>query len=222
MLKLKKPTKISLGGQVAEIIRKSILTGSLKPGQRLYEDAIASEMGVSRAPVREALRFLEREGVVTYLPNKGVYVRTVSAKDISEIFTLRSVMEGLAAKLTTGEITEEEQAQLEKICEELEQAASNEDEDALIQLDLKFHKLLVKFSRHSFLQEVFSTMINLVTMYLRVDAEVLKLKQGLMYSAVEHRDILAAIKNGEGEKAEELMRKHINESGRMILEYLEN
>lgn len=65
-------------------------------------------------------------------------------------------------------------------------------------------------------------MINLVTMYLRVDAEVLKLKQGLVSSALEHRDILAAMKNGEGEKAEELMKKHISESGRMILEYLEN
>lgn len=209
-----------LAEQVATIIRDTIINGGFKPGERLVGETIAKKIGVSRAPVREAICLLEREGVVEYIPNKGAFVRSITAKDIVEIYTLRSVLEGLAVKLTVERITAEEISKLTEICEVMHKAAEEGNESELIHLDLRFHRLIIHYSQHSYLERIFSEMSNLLLMYLMVDTEAIKAGPGLMQQYIEHNKILEAIKARESEKAEKWIKRHVEASGKSILSYM--
>ena len=104
----------SLGGRVFQKIREDILRGKYKEHEELRENTIGKELGVSRTPVREALRQLELEGLVTIVPNKGAYVTGISQKDVMDIYTIRSLLEGLCARWATENMTDEQLEELEE------------------------------------------------------------------------------------------------------------
>ena len=104
----------SLGGKVFQRIREDILKGKYKEHEELRENTIGKELGVSRTPVREALRQLELEGLVSIIPNKGAYVTGISPKDVKDIYMIRSMLEGLCARWATENITEEQMEELEE------------------------------------------------------------------------------------------------------------
>ena len=112
---MEKKDKYSLGGTVFRRLRDDILMGRYEKDEELKENTIAQELGVSRTPVREALRQLELEGLVTIIPNKGAYATGISHKDVHDIYEIRSYLEGLAARWATTKMTEEQFEEMEEI-----------------------------------------------------------------------------------------------------------
>ena len=140
----------SLRGRVFAQIRENILSGKYKDGMELREIAIGEELGVSRTPVREALRQLELEGLVKIVPNKGAYVSSINAKDIKEIYKMRSMLEGLCARWATRYITEEQIDELEEVIYLSEFYLKKKSEGKASQvseMDGKFHLVLYHMVR---------------------------------------------------------------------------
>ncbi len=134
--------KYSLRGRVFQKLREDILSGKYKEHEELKEVAIGEELGVSRTPVREAFRQLELEGLIKIVPNKGAYVTGITAKDVKDIYMIRSLLEGLCARLATEKITRE---QMEEMEENIYLADFHEEKghlDQIAELDNKFHDIL--------------------------------------------------------------------------------
>ena len=147
----------SLGSRVFQRLREDILSGKYKEHDELRENTLGKELGVSRTPVREALRQLELEGLVTIIPNKGAYVTGISSKDIRDIYILRSMLEGLCARWATEHITEEQLDELEEVILLSEfhmKKVSGNNADQVTDLDGKFHKILYEASDSRILSHV--------------------------------------------------------------------
>src|SRR5699024_3546360 len=138
----------SLRGKVFQKVREDILSGVYKEHEELRETVLSKKLGVSRTPVREALRQLELEGLVTMIPNKGAYVTGISQKDVYDIYRIRSVLEGLCARWATEHITEEQIEGLEEIIllSEFHLERSGEQAGQVTELAGKFHKVLYEAS----------------------------------------------------------------------------
>jgi DNA-binding GntR family transcriptional regulator len=138
----------TLRDEVVTAIREAIIRGKIKPGERLKEGAIAEQMGVSRNPVREALRQLEQEGLVVTHPNQGSFVRVFEEKDIKEIFTLRAGLESLACEMTMddGGLQPQDISHLESYIERQKDATAACDFDTLTKLDMQFHEFICEKS----------------------------------------------------------------------------
>lgn len=212
-----KVEKESITEKVVTALRKGILSGSLKPGTRLVEAHLAAQLGVSRAPVREAFRILEPEGLVVLEPNGGTFVAEISEDDLREIFTVRGVLEGLAMRLVAGHVTKEGLAQLSHIVERMEEAASRNDTERVIELDLEFHERIWKLSGHRRLYGILSNMIGPIRMFLALNTQVY---DHLVDNAMEHVELLEALSSGEARRAEKMMVEHIEEAGTRNIDYL--
>ena len=134
--------KYSLRGRVFNRIRDDILSGRLQENEELRETSISEELGVSRTPVREALRQLELEGLIRIVPNKGAYVTGISPSDVADIYEIRSLLEGLCAKWATTRISSEKLDEMEEIILLSEFHLSKNHFEQLIELDNRFHQLL--------------------------------------------------------------------------------
>src|SRR5512135_3057620 len=132
----------SLREEVYDSLRRSIIHGKLKGGQRLIEETLAHQVGISRTPVREAFHKLERDELVTRLPKGGFAVREFTKEDVEEIFGIRSALESYAAYLATIHITSDKISTLEKKLKESEDALSKGDDEKCVQLHTDFHDLL--------------------------------------------------------------------------------
>ncbi len=139
---------------VFDYMKNAIITGELKPGERLMEVQLAEKLGVSRTPVREAIRKLELEGLVVMVPRKGAYVSDLDAKDLLNVLEVRSSLEGLAASLAAERITDEEIERLKGILEEFQKNIELGDNEALIRLDKEFHDLIFAASRNDKLIQI--------------------------------------------------------------------
>ena len=133
---------------VYETLREAIKTGGLTPGERLMEIQLAEELGVSRTPVREAIRKLELERFVVMIPRRGTYVANLSLKDINEVFEIRAALDGLAAGLAAERITEEELEQLERLLVEISEHIDHHDNEKIVATDEAFHDILYRASRN--------------------------------------------------------------------------
>ena len=131
-----------LGEVVFEYLRNAILNGELKPGERLMEVTIAEQLGVSRTPVREAIRKLEKESFVIMIPRKGAYVADLTKKDILEVLEIRKELEGFAASLAAERMTYEEKETLGKIMEQFNEALIASDKKTMIECDNAFHSAI--------------------------------------------------------------------------------
>lgn len=198
--------KYSLRGRVFNKIREDILSGVYQENEELKESTIGSELGVSRTPVREALRQLELEGLVTIIPNKGAYVTGITKKDIHDIYMIRSYLEGLCAKWACEHITEEQIEALDEILYLSEFHARRGHHDQLVELDNKFHDEIYKASGSKILDHVLSDFHHYVE---RIRKITLSRDQRASQSNAEHAAILDAIKKRDGELAEELAHEHI-------------
>ena len=141
-LKVNMNEYLPLRDVVFNTLRKAILKGELKPGERLMEIALAERLGVSRTPVREAMRKLELEGLVSIIPNKGAYVTGITRKDVEDIYAIRSLLEGLCARWATAYITEKQLDALEENIYLSEFHASKGHAQKLTELDDQFHDIL--------------------------------------------------------------------------------
>jgi DNA-binding GntR family transcriptional regulator len=203
----------SLREEVYESLRKSILHGKLKAGQRLIEEQLAHQVGISRTPVREAFHKLERDELVTRLPKGGFSVRKFTKEDVEEIFGIRSALESYASYLATLHITPEKISALEKKLEESEDALKNGDDDKLVQLHTEFHNLLYKSCKSKKLIEMIN---NFSDYFYRYRSILLHAPNGFRISNADHRRMLEAMKKKNPRLVERLVRTHL-ERGRHII-----
>jgi DNA-binding GntR family transcriptional regulator len=204
---------------VFESLRESIISGMLNPGERLMEIQLAEEMGVSRTPVREAIRKLELEGLVVMIPRKGAYVAGLSLKDIADVFEIRRALEGLAAELAAERITEEELEELERylvrISEEIEVGG---DLDKVVEIDTDFHTLLYKASRNYRLSQIIN---NLREQIQRFRTTSLSYPGRMKVAVEEHRRIVEAISSRDGELARKLAQEHIENAENSMMSMIQ-
>lgn len=191
---------------VFESLREAIISGQLRSGERLMEIQLAEEMGVSRTPVREAIRKLELEGLVAMIPRKGAYVAGLSLKDIVDVFEIRGALEGLAAELAAERITEEELEQLERYLVKISDDIENGDLERVVASDTDFHSILYQASRNQRLSQIIS---NLREQIQRFRATSLSYPGRMKIALEEHRKIVEAISTRDGELACKLAQEHI-------------
>ncbi len=206
--------KYSLRGRVYQRIRDDILEGRFAEHEELKEVAIGEELGVSRTPVREALRQLELEGLVTIIPNKGAYVTGITAKDVADIYQIRSKLEGLAARWACENITEEQMTEMEECIFLSEFHAKEGHREIMAQMDNRFHEVLYEASNSKMLEHLLSDFHQYV---LRIRRKTLSSIERSQESNMEHRMIMEAIKNHNPDLAEELANKHIDKAYENIL-----
>lgn len=198
--------KYSLRGRVFNRIREDILSGKYTQNEELKENSIGNELGVSRTPVREALRQLELEGLVNIIPNKGAYVTGISEKDIHDIYVIRSYLEGLCARWACEHISEEQLQALEEVVYLSEFHIKKQHHEQVLELDNKFHELIYEASNSKILNHVLSDFHHYVQ---RVRKISLSRPERAEKSNAEHTAIVEAIRQRDGEKAETLAHEHI-------------
>lgn len=203
---------------VFETLRDAIINQVLRPGERLMEIQLAEEMGVSRTPVREAIRKLELEGFVVMLPRRGAYVAGISMKDILEVFEVRAALEALAAGLAAERITEEELEEMERqLVKEAEETEAN-NLRSIVEIDTTFHDLLYKAARN----ERLIHFVNLLQEQLHRFRSASLARPGRSKTALdEHRKIIEALADRNAKLAEELAHKHIESAEQAMLLSLE-
>lgn len=198
----------SLGGRVFQSIRDGILNGKYKEHDELREVTIGKELGVSRTPVREALRQLELEGLVTIIPNKGAYVTGISEKDVNDILEIRFMLEGLCARWATEHITAEELDQLEEIIllSEFHMKRGGTSTEQITELDGRFHMVLYEACQSRILGHVLTDFHKYV---LSARKSSMVSEERARKSIREHKQILRAIRDKDADMAEQLANEHI-------------
>ena len=207
--------KYSLRGRVFNKLREDILFGKYKNNEALKETNISSELGISRTPVREAMRQLELEGLVTIIPNKGAVVTGIDSKDIRDIYAIRSLIEGLCAKWTVENVEQSHIEQLEEIVFLSEFHASKGNYDQLFELDNRFHESLYEISNSRTLKHVLSDFHHYVQ---RVRKASLMTKERAYKSIEEHKAIVEAIKEKDGERAAKLTNEHVKNTAQNVID----
>ncbi len=198
--------KYSLRGRVFNKIREDILNGKYKDHEELREVAIGEELGVSRTPVREAFRQLELEGLIQIVPNKGAYVTGITAKDVGDIYMIRSKLEGLCARWATDHITKEQLEELEENVYLADFHAQKGHLDQMAELDNRFHQILYEACNSKQLARL---LVDFHEYVLRVRRKTLSNGGRGKVSNDEHRQIMEAIKEKDKDRAEALANMHI-------------
>lgn len=196
---------ISLAEQVFERLENEILTGAYQRGEVLTEMHLVNDLGVSRTPIREALRRLEQEHIIEITP-KGILVIGVTMKDLMDIFSIRIQIEGMAAAETAKNITDEQLAELREVLELQEFYLPKKDADRIKIMDSKFHQLIYRFSGSTALNDTLLPLHKKVQKYRKASVEN---ENRAQQSALEHRAIFEAIAAHDAELASRKMVEHI-------------
>lgn len=155
---------LTLREEVVKYLRDKIITGDIEQGQRIIEANIQSELGISRGPVREALRQLEGDGLVEYKPRKGCTVKIITAKDAEESYVMRTALENLSVRLCNGHFSEETIVKMKEIVAKLEQFSNINDIINIVEYDERFHELIIREINNDKLYEMWSSLSNLNAM----------------------------------------------------------
>ena len=208
------PQSGSLRSRVFTQLQNDILNGRYEPGESLTELKLSEELGVSRTPVREALRQLELEGLVQSIPNNGAIVKGVSAQDIQDIYTIRMLIEGLAARWATEKITPRELEELKEAVELEEFYTLKNDNVHLLQFDTRFHDIIFKASKSKPLMHTLSTFHHYVQKARRTS---MSSPERALEVLEEHKAILQAIIDKDAYKAERLTTEHVRNASSSLL-----
>jgi DNA-binding GntR family transcriptional regulator len=205
----------SLSDRVADRVREAIQQGVYRPGTKLVERTIASQLGVSHIPVREALARLADEGLVQRIPRRGAWVAELTPVGLAEISSLRIVLEGFVVRRAQERLTPEAEARLREIATRMLDAADTGGVNALVALDQEFHGLLWEISDHSLLNEVAAQVRGRVAAFLRAATSSLP-ADDLRAHAKSHMDLVDAIAGGDPEHAQAEMARHIQVAANRI------
>lgn len=200
---------------VFENLRTAILEGDLKAGQRLMEVQLAEQLGVSRTPIREAIRKLELEGLVVMLPRKGAYVANISFKDLIDVLEIRSSLEGLAASLAAERRRDEDIDELEKVAKEFEKSVRETDIDNVLKKDVEFHEKVFLMANNKKLYQLITSLWEQVHRFRRTYVSDYEASLSLVD---EHNRILQAIKDGDCELAKKNATEHIEIAEQFFME----
>jgi DNA-binding GntR family transcriptional regulator len=209
-----------LGDQVDLILTEAILEGKLKGGDRLIEVELQKHFGISRSPLREAFRNLEKKGLVTIIPRKGTFVKRITRRDIEENLPVRATLEGLAARETHKRMSDKISAEMIRTLSRMETAAAGADIRAYWKHHLLFHEIFINASDNEVLINILKT-LRMHSLWHRFSYRYYQ--EDLQKSVAIHRDILDLLKNPEsdGDEIETLVRRHIDEALEKFLTYLD-
>jgi len=199
----------SLRNKVFKYIKSQIINGIYSPGETLLELKLADELGVSRTPIREAIRLLEVEGLVETTAKKGAVVLGISQKDVEDIYAIRELVEGLAARLAVERMNPLELRDLQKTFDLMEFYAQKNDVEELAELDNRFHQLIYEASGSKILN---LTLSNLHQYIQLARLESLKMKNRLPCTIAEHQAILGAFLSKDPNSAETALTEHVKQA----------
>ena len=203
---------------VFNTLRDAILTGKLVPGERLMENQLAEKLGVSRTPVREALRMLELENLVELVPRKGAQVLDMSEKDITNILEVRSALEGLATSLACKKMTKEDLQQLKNMEVDFEKAVADNDVDHFVDIDEDFHDLIFAATENDKLISIFRNLR--IQLYRYRMAQAKNNETSMSTIVAHHRSIIRAIENHDAEEGASIAQGHIKYQTESILRFV--
>ena len=192
---------------VFNTLRKAILRGELKPGERLMEIQLANKLGVSRTPIREAIRKLELEGLVLMIPRKGAEVAQITEKNMQDVLEGRKALEELSVQLACERITPEQVEEMKMAAEDFRKVLKSGDVTKIAEADVKFHDIIFAATNN---QRLITLLNNLREQMYRFRVEYLKQKECYPQLLEEHDKLIALISGGEVEEACELMGCHID------------
>lgn len=184
----------SLTATVHRELEGMILRGDIAAGERLNEQMLASQLGVSRGPIREAARLLERDGLVTSLANQGVFVRQLSLEDALELYDLRAVIAGYACSRLATRSTSAQRSELSEMVSAMDRAISEDEEEVYFALNLRFHDRIAEMAGSGRTADIYTGLGKEVRLMRR---RVLHGADSMRLSNEEHKDILAAIEAGD-------------------------
>jgi len=210
-----------LSQKVYRILKTRIIKGDLKPGEKLLENKIAEQLGISRTPVREALRELTAEGFVGTTPNQAIIVSTVTFDEIWDLLQIRGVLEGLAAKVAAKKISPEKIERLNKIIDQMKHDLVNKSTSKknilnFSKLDIEFHDLILNICGNKWLIQIHNNLKNHIE---RFRIRSFSIPGTFSKSLNEHCKILDAIKKGDSELAEKLSKIHMEKAYENISKY---
>lgn len=187
-------------------IERLITIGALTPGERLNENALANQLGISRGPIREACRALAVQGLVQLIPNRGVFIRTLSEEDAGAVYELRAGIFGYAGMLLTTRLDTTQIAHLEELVAEMQAAAQAQDFDRYYPLNLEFHDYLVTATGNPRLVETYRDLVRQLHLFR---TRGLLTYHGMGDSNAEHQVIVDALKSRDPNRAFEAMSGHV-------------
>lgn len=207
----------TLKENVTEVLRQSIIDGTLPPGTEFNQAQIAERLGVSRGPIREALGQLEQEGLIESTPYKGVVVTELTPRYVEELYSVRAVLETMALKRFMDRMTPDDLHALHDIVAQMRQAARNQNMPRLLDLDLAFHEYLLRRADHHLAYKLWKVLEVGVRRCLHIRHQIYTFLDEVVGS---HPALVTAIEEGEREKAISLLYDHITESASHILDKL--
>jgi len=207
----------TLRERILETIREAILNGQLKPGEKVAEPELAERFGISRTPIREAFRQLESEGYLTVIPRKGAVVTDLSEREVEEFYSIKSILEGYAARMAAEKMTDKDCERLETINLRLKQLAAEGDVKTFFRVHDEFHELFIRAAGND---KLFTLIGQLLRKFNRLRMASLALPGRMEISVQEHNKILEAFRQHDGEKADNLVRKNAAYGGQVLIQSL--
>lgn len=202
---------------VFKTLRQAILTGELKPGERLMEIHLANKLGVSRTPIREAIRQLELEGLVIMVPRKGAMVASITQKSMRDVLEVRLALEKLAVELASERITDEQKTKLKSALLEFEEVVKSTDASMIAKADVAFHDVIFEATGNIRLGQLAN---NLSEQMYRYRFEYIKDESGHNRLVEEHKRIYDAIVASDAKKATEEISNHIKHQEESIIKQI--
>ena len=202
---------------VFHTLRRAILTGQLKPGERLMEVHLANKLGVSRTPIREAIRKLELEGLVTMIPRRGAEVAQITEKSLKDVLEVRRALDVLSVELACERITKEEIEELYRACQEFEKAAREKEPSVIAQADVRLHDIIVDATRNQRLKQLVN---NLSEQMYRYRVEYLKDEKNFPILIREHSQIVEGLTAKDKTMLTAAMHKHVMNQATAVKEMI--
>jgi DNA-binding GntR family transcriptional regulator len=202
--------RVVLGDQVKEFVIEAIMSGQYQPGDRVVASSLARRLGVSQAPVREAIRDLVLLGFLETEPFKGTSVRSFTPKELYEVYTVRAALESLAARLATERLTDEDVQALQRTLDEMIRVAQEQDEEGMVRLDNRFHETILQISDNQLLYQLWQTLQFGYWTIVTARSSSYDLEE----LARRHEALLEALASRDPQKASVAMQHHIEDLGR--------
>ena len=202
---------------VFNTLRQAILRGELKPGERLMEIQLANKLGVSRTPIREAIRKLELEGLVLMIPRKGAEVADITEKSLRDVLEVRKALEELAVQLTCDKITKEQIRELEQAAEQFKKTLKSNDITEIAEADVRFHDIIYLATDN---QKLILLLNNLIEQMYRYRIEYLKRADKYSQLLAEHEEIIRHIEKKQKKEAAEIVCKHIDNQVAAVMDLI--
>ena len=203
---------------VFNTLRKAILRGELKPGERLMEIQLANKLGVSRTPIREAIRKLELEGLVVMIPRKGAEVAKITVRDLKDALEVRMAIDSLSVKLACERLDEDDKTEIKQACVAFREAVKSGNVQAIVEGDERFHNTIYRASKN---QKLITIAMNLREQVYRYRFEYVKDFSYHENLIREHDQITEAILKGDVETAQKIMKEHIYNQEQIVIRNLQ-